>query len=671
MSTSLSHLASRPRLQNQAVPSNGAAGSSTEELYQYELLPSDEHFRILELLPEKPTTTGGGGKGSESGVRCRLHTEKLADAEDKYAAISYVWGDANDTVPIVCDGKIIEVTVNLADALSHIREHTQNRFVWADAVCINQEDNTEKGHQVKKMGKVYENAAEVLVWLGNDSEGIAEDCFNLIRDTNEYLDHQYEIYGGVNAIPIFTKACPISLDRLRWNKVTKLILMPWFKRLWVLQEAALAKQCMLHWGNNQLSMAELCETCYFFHYRQDLLNLIGTVRAGRIVNIFNAQRTYRTVKTWMGTKPLIKGMLEKPLSNSSFLAVLDTGRPLKASFEVDRVYAFLGNPLARKCGEDELLVEPDYSKSTQEVYLETARSLLSNPREAPYLLAMIDHSSSECVEGITRGSDDILPSWVPRWNERQLLCPMSRPSFWYKAGGLGRRLNAAVQLDKSLLLPAIIFDRIVWTSGIIEEKNLSLSPDRWNNGTEILKKPFIDLLFTWVQQAFPKYCHDRYSDIFSNDTLSIKDAFSLTLMGHYPEKEKGLFDLAEHRKEFEAYLRAARQVASTLSAQTQASDARAALGGRSPFKFAADLFYIHNRRFAITESGRFGLIPWLAKRDDVCCICPGMHVPLILGPRQDGRYGLVGDSYIHGVMAGEVMEQLEKGEVKLEDIILV
>jgi hypothetical protein len=48
-----------------------------------------------------------------------------------------------------------------------------------------------------------------------------------------------------------------------------------------------------------------------------------------------------------------------------------------------------------------------------------------------------------------------------------------------------------------------------------------------------------------------------------------------------------------------------------------------------------------------------------------------MQVPLILRPREDGRYGLVGESYIQGVMAGEVMEQLEKGKVKLENVVLV
>jgi hypothetical protein len=40
-----------------------------------------------------------------------------------------------------------------------------------------------------------------------------------------------------------------------------------------------------------------------------------------------------------------------------------------------------------------------------------------------------------------------------------------------------------------------------------------------------------------------------------------------------------------------------------------------------------------------------------------------------LRPRDDGRFGLVHDSYVHGVMDGE-MEQLHKA-VSLEDIILV
>jgi hypothetical protein len=548
--------------------------------------------------------------------------------------------------------------------------------VWADAVCINQEDATEKGHQVKRMGKVYENAEEVLVWLGNDGEGIAEDCFNLIRETNEYLDHQFEIYGSAWGMPIITKASPMSFDKSRWNKVRMLTAMPWFKRLWVVQEAALAKQCTLLWGNNQLSLAELCELSNFLHYKADLGNLVGQIGTGNVVRTFDTQSSYQSSKSWTRTKPLIERE-HGSFNTMLFLDVLRSGRNMDSTFGVDRVFAFLGNPLARKHGEEELVVEPDYSKSIQEVYFEVACSLLAHPREAPFLLTFVDHYDKESVEGTTVGRDGAFPSWVPRWDKGSWQYSMSFLHSWYRAGGLERNFNAAVQPDKSLLLPAIIFDHLTWTSNTLHDDNLILNHDQWDKDTRAANKPFIDLLFTQVQQAFNKHCHDRYSEVVSTSTKSIEDAFSLTLVQQYPHEEE--FNLVEHQRYFKAYLQAARQLVAKHSTSTRTrmrGTARKWLtsfrSGRSDaFIYEGFLYYTHNRRFAITESGRFGLVDRLAELNDVCCICPGMQVPLILRPREDGRYGLVGHGYIHGVMAGEVTEQLEKGKVKLENIVLV
>lgn len=82
--------------------------------------------------------------------------------------------------------------------------------------------------------------------------------------------------------------------------------MPWFGRLWVVQEAGLAKQCKLLWGENQLSLAELCELSSLLHQRPDLSNLVGQIGTGQVGDGFNTQCTYKPVKSWMGTKPLIK-----------------------------------------------------------------------------------------------------------------------------------------------------------------------------------------------------------------------------------------------------------------------------------------------------------------------------------------------------------------------------
>jgi hypothetical protein len=39
-------------------------------------------------------------------------------------------------------------------------------MLWVDALCINQEDTTERNHQVMQMGAIYEKAKRVVVWLG-------------------------------------------------------------------------------------------------------------------------------------------------------------------------------------------------------------------------------------------------------------------------------------------------------------------------------------------------------------------------------------------------------------------------------------------------------------------------------------------------------------------------
>jgi len=659
-----------------------AADESIENIsFWYRPLPSHDHFRILELLPDGAI----GIVGSQ--VHCRLRTERLSDSEDNYTAISYVWGDPDNRVPIVCDGKIVEITVNLADALRHIRDHTEHRFVWADAVCINQQDDIEKGHQVKRMGQVYENAVEVVVWLGKDDEGIAEDCFNLIRETNEYVDHQLEIYSDVQNIPLITRESSFSFEKSRWDKVNKLTELPWFRRFWVVQESALAKECQLLWGGHQLDFAELCELSFFI-YRMDFASLLGLPQTGIVADNFFAQSTYQPAKSWMGSKPLIKSFLKILQRECIFLDGLELGRRFDVSFDVDRVYAFLGNPLARKHEEHALLIEPDYSKSAEQVYFEVACELLAHPREAPYLLSRVSHHDSDCVDSMALGTDGTLPSWVPRWDKGFRELSMSEVTFWYRAGG-GMKFRAIVQNDKSLLLPTINFDHLIWTSDIIQSNNLNLDPNGWDKDTRTSKKPLIDLLFANVQKALQKHWPSGNSELLPN-SMSTQDAFSLTIVRQYTSVNPSIFDLVKHQQAFLAYLQAARQLIGILPKKGMRRAAQKLLtsfsrSGKpsqlphsvqdtrntSPTTFLRELPCTDKRRFAITKAGRFGLVPWLAEPNDVCRVCPGMEAPLILRPRKDGRYGFVGDSFIHGVMRGEVMEQLGKGEMKLENIVIV
>ncbi|KAF2204775.1 hypothetical protein GQ43DRAFT_355906, partial [Delitschia confertaspora ATCC 74209] len=97
----------------------------------------------------------------------------LSSTPPVYEALSYVWGHANPSTErsIVCNGiPDIRVGQNLHDALTRLRKRNRKRFIWVDKLCINQQDEVERGQQVRQMGNIYRTASRVVVWLGRDGD---------------------------------------------------------------------------------------------------------------------------------------------------------------------------------------------------------------------------------------------------------------------------------------------------------------------------------------------------------------------------------------------------------------------------------------------------------------------------------------------------------------------
>src|SRR5271154_1570306 len=84
-----------------------------------------------------------------------------------FIALSYVWGDPTRSHEILIDGKLLLITANLHAALWRL--HIKNIVdinIWADAICINQEDLAERSAQIQLMRQVYHLASFVEIWLG-------------------------------------------------------------------------------------------------------------------------------------------------------------------------------------------------------------------------------------------------------------------------------------------------------------------------------------------------------------------------------------------------------------------------------------------------------------------------------------------------------------------------
>ncbi|KAK2754755.1 ankyrin repeat and sam domain containing protein 6 [Colletotrichum kahawae] len=101
-------------------------------------------------------------------ICCELFEVQVTErgCDTPYEALSYVWGSSDLTHRIEVNGKELSITANLHVALSHLRLIDADRVLWVDAVCIDQNNHKERGHQVQQMGDIYHQARQVVVWLG-------------------------------------------------------------------------------------------------------------------------------------------------------------------------------------------------------------------------------------------------------------------------------------------------------------------------------------------------------------------------------------------------------------------------------------------------------------------------------------------------------------------------
>ena len=81
----------------------------------------------------------------DSLVECSLKIISLDDRTAYFNALSYVWGDANDTTTIIVNQLPVMVTKSLARCLQSLRRYTISHAqildqppltIWVDAVCI-------------------------------------------------------------------------------------------------------------------------------------------------------------------------------------------------------------------------------------------------------------------------------------------------------------------------------------------------------------------------------------------------------------------------------------------------------------------------------------------------------------------------------------------------------
>ena len=140
---------------------------------------SRREIRLINILPDPEPS---------SDIHCELFTVSL-DSRPYYNALSYVWGFAGDTSTIILNEHPFTITKNLNAALRSLRSPYHEVRIWADAVCINQRDDRERGHQIELMCDIYRSTRRTFVWLGDLEESSTDhysgDCFTWSGDLSD------------------------------------------------------------------------------------------------------------------------------------------------------------------------------------------------------------------------------------------------------------------------------------------------------------------------------------------------------------------------------------------------------------------------------------------------------------------------------------------------------
>lgn len=338
--------------------------------YQYDTLPRGRWFRILKIHPGH----------FEDPLSCELVSTALDEAP-QYRALSYVWGDPGAVASITCSGFKRKITVSLFEGLRRIRNTNNVEIAWADAICINQADNEEKSFQVNQMGDIYDKAAEVVVWLGHDVDGAAEVAFQGLRQVNKLLrDGTDTVWSPVSTEEVDVviresdpfkmfgptmvrrSVLPTILDLDVSNAIKKIYQLPWFTRVWILQEVGLATIATAFWGSSHVDFGEIGEFIYFamvYKNLQDILRQdIKDIISGSPYYAFhNVWSTYDKQNSWVSRSSVLSSHVAwmKESMKIDFVLVLEASRKLNATNCLDHVTIRVSGPpqgIATRHGQD-------------------------------------------------------------------------------------------------------------------------------------------------------------------------------------------------------------------------------------------------------------------------------------------------------------------------------
>ncbi|KAI0116918.1 heterokaryon incompatibility protein-domain-containing protein [Daldinia grandis] len=563
----------------------------------------DDAIRLLELEPSLP----------QDPIRCKLlHVN--SNENHQYEILSCDWqSSTGPQIPISLNSQTFDVPSEAYVALRRVRFEDRPRFIWLDAICINQKlnktdqntDETEWSTQPSYLKHIYQGATGLLVWIGN-----AKNNSHLVF---EHLDKCHEHRH-------------INWCRYRGETVDafhNLSHRSWFYRTQSAQELALTTKATILCGCHQGEWPDLMKCTDFLGTGDYYHPLEGPDGRTHLRHLWELSRgnlvPLRNVFLWNR-----HGRVHDPRDKIFSALVLDTG----IQFDI---------PI-------------DYRQDLVHLFRNFTRKVI----EASQTLEILHWlgSQKKCIDG--------LPSWVPDYS---IVNPI---------GTLPRIFSASATYSihyPTLVLPGFEFrlDGALAIHGRLIEKIEKVGSEL-GASVAVGSKEFHSILCEWETLAlslsykrFPQAIIDAFADTLIGD-----DRTDLLIeKDETPYIRESRPSTSPSANEFHAWYG---QYGTGVLGEASSTRTENEASNWLLMKYARRMeMTSYGRKFFITDEGSMGLAPPHAREGDDLVFIPGGKYPFVLRPRGDDTYELIGDCFLYDL---DVFSLLQDENVDTRKFVL-
>lgn len=658
-------------------------------------------------------------------VSCSIKTVSLDQLPPRgYSALSYVWGTGGTKTPITVNGHQFEITSNLDEALRYLQIHDELAqedgciWLWIDAISINQLDNEEKNWQVRMMSTIYEQAKQVVSWLGPEREGsgLAMDTFLSCYKCAQVFGSYKEVdEGGDTATRVRLGNLPAAelaklsiqdhdraaaFGRMFGIKITgdreiapypirevqALLKRDYFSRVWILQEYVLATEVVIACGSRLIPGDALLT----FLHTWDV-----TSRETANSPLLLDERPF-TMQTMREANTSRKMSLVGDLALRQKLEMLIQSAP----------DILAGMPQSMQQLKDEMNGQsPDEFLKDMQIQLEQRWSLASILKRAAKadlcatdvrdkifaLLGLasdadklgieIDYSASNDTEKLLRyvagkimaaGDMSLLPycrptwaplnwpSWIPYWPGNLGFIPLRECGSHSADGSTPFRAAgsscALVGIDAAVSEGKITIGCV--PIDVVGETASPRMPIDSNDITPDIAAQIVVYLSSTFEKLLPLE-GSRYPGAGRKAAIwrtLILDNF------RYPQRD---WTRADPKVEVAYDHLVARSLAQLSQDPSWKEDKSASVVAWANTFFISLMSASNARQPFVTESGFVGLGPLGMEKDDLVGLVCGCEVPFVIR-RLEAGWQILGEAYVHGLMDGEAFEE---GDVEMIEFV--